>query len=284
MANGMIAGIYEAWCAVRDSNGYGVGSNATPDTKTPNSVYSAYRLKYPVRYEGPQPTREQAIRRGGMANRNRRDLGVSDFGNFNFVMDAFDETFHALISASLLDTTTMTGWTTTSFNANVATLPRMILGLVLGFTDENGVDKYMTTIYNNVQIRPKTPGSSQDGGVNPNPLEYEVLPDVSTRHASGRPYSAMALGVRDNSDIASQHIYNYPLYLVDWVANGAATTFTLPFKPVTSDATAVATNSITKNGATQTVTSVNTSSGLVTISAAGSSGDIFQVLYPTAFL
>jgi hypothetical protein len=284
MANGMIAGIDYAWIAFRDSNGYPKGTLLTPDTPSTNTVYGAYRFKHPISYAPPTPTRELATRRGGGGIRGQRDLGLSDLGAGTIVFDAFDEAFHAYVSGSLVNTTTMTGWSMTTPNVQKGTLPSFVLGITIGFTNESGTQEFLTVIYNNVQIRPVMPASGDSGGTNPNPLTYEVVVDVSARYGIGRLYSASGMSVQENSDISVRIRYSREIYLVTFIGNNSATTTTLPFKPTSSDATGAATNSITVAGATTAVTSVATATGLVTFASAPASAAIVVIAYPTSYV
>lgn len=283
MANGMIAGTYNIWIAKRTSAGYPMGTAATPDSPTANTQYPAHRAKYPVSFTPPAPSREVAQRIGGQALRGNRDLGISGYGIGTLVMDGYDETFHALVSGSSVDTATISGWSMTAPNVQKPSLQKFVMGLSAGFQNEDGTEEYLTMIYNNVQIRPVMPSASQSGGVNPNPLSYEIVVDVSARNGLGRLYSASGLNVQEDSDVAIAIRYTKEIFVVTYVGNNSATTTTLPFLPTSSDATGAATNSITVAGATTAVTSVDTTTGVVTFASAPASGAIAVIGYPTAW-
>jgi len=73
----------------------------------------------------------------------------------------------------------------------------------------------------------------------------------------------------------------YPYMLDTWIADGTATTFTLTALPKKSTVTTGNTdNWVTKNSVNTAPTSINTSSGLVTVAAAGSAADVWVVWYP----
>ena len=282
--NGMIAGIYNGWVAKRDSNGYPKGVVADPNSPGTNVVLSPYRIKYPISLTPPTPNRRLATRVGGQAPRGQRDLGMSSLGTFPIEMDSYDETFHALVSGSAVDVSTVSEWAVTSPNVQKVTLPKFILGMSIGYLTEAGNPEFLTAIFHNVQIRPVMPSGSQSDGENPNPMRYEVVPDVSSRTGIGRLYSAMAMSVQENSDMSMMIRYSKEIFLATYIKDGTATTFTLPFLPTSSDATGAAANSITNNGSTQAVTSVNTSTGVVTLSAAGTSGHIVVTAFPTDYV
>lgn len=282
--NGLVAGIYHMWIAFRDSSGYPMGQNTTPNSPSNGSTYHAFKCKHPVQYTPPTPTRELATRRGGQAWRGQRDLGISDLGLATIQTDSFDEQLHAYISGSSVDTSTMSGWHMTSQNAQNPDLPSFVLGLSIGFTTEDGSNEFLTAIYHNVQIRPRVPGASQSGGENPNPTEYEIVPNTSSRTGIGRLYSATSLSVTENNDVMMMIRYTSPIFVSTFIGNNSATTATFAYRPVSSDATGAATNSITSNGSTLAVTSVSTTTGVVTFASAPASAAKVVLALPTNYV
>lgn len=282
--NGMIAGVYNGWIAHRNSNGYPMGGERDPDNVLANTVMHAHRLKFPVSIGQPGTTFERAIRRGAQRVRGSRRLGPSDIGEFPLVLDGFDEVLDGYARAYTPDTTTNTGAVITAPNALLSDPPRFILGLSVGLTGEDGVDYYDTYIWNNIQLtKPLGEGSSQSGGENPNPNEYTVSAEVSARTGTGLLYEDTNLNVIEDNDLFIRIRARWEYTLTTWKANGSATTFTLGYRPKSNDATGEAGNFITKNGVIAPVTSVSTSTGVVTLTAAGSSGDLWVVAYPTAY-
>lgn len=282
--DGMIAGIYNGWIAKRDSNGYPKGTAADPDAPTAGQVLSPHRFSFPISFTPPAPSRRLATRVGGQTVRGQRDLGLSSLGTFQIGLDSFDETFHALVAGSVVDVSTVDGWAITSPNVQKASLPKFVMGISVGYLTANGANEYITLIFHNVQIGPALFSGSQGDGENPNPLTYEVVPDLSARTGIGRLYSTMTGIAEGNSDIATMNRASREIALATFIRNGTATSFTLPFRPTSSLATGVAGNSITNNGVTQSVASVNTATGLVTLTTAGTSGDVVVIAYPTEWV
>lgn len=283
--NGFVAGFYSAWIAFRSSAGYPIGNCITPDAPTINTVYPAFRMKYPVSITPLSATPQFATRFGGQRPRGRRYLGYNDYGTFTLTMDGRDESLDAFVRAYSLDTTWNTSMLMGAGNALLATPPRFILGLSMGFTDtDNGVDYFDTFIWNNVLLaKPIGEAGSENGNTNPNPLQWTVSPDLSTRTGMGALYSATGLNVIENTDLMIWIRDQYELYQDTYVANGSATTFNTTFKSKSSDATGAAGNVILKNGVITAVTSISTSTKVVTLAAAGSSADIYNLLYPTQY-
>jgi hypothetical protein len=280
---GMIAGFYDGWVWFRDSNGYPMGTLSTPDAPVVNTVYTPFRLPGPVEVTPPTISRETATSKGGQRIRNKRVLGVNDISDFTFTLSDYSETFNAMISGTTVDVTTLTNVATTAPNTGLTEPPQMGIAFAIGYQTDDGDNQTLTFMFHNVQISNSIPKGSQAGGENPNPLQYTVTPTRSSRTALGHLYSTTALNVTDDKDILSIYRHEYPLFLTTYVANGAATTFTLPYLPISNDATGAATNSLTKLGAITAVTSVNIATGVVTLTGAGTTGDIWVAGTPTAF-
>lgn len=281
---GMIAGMYHAWAAFRDSNGYPMGQDSTPDTKTAPSTLSPYKIPGIVEIGAPEMAVEVATRKAGQTIKGKRVLGISDIGSYPMTLSDYDETLHAMVTASLVDTTTMSGWTMTSPNSRNARRPQLIMGFSVGFTADDGSDQMMTWIYHNLQVSPALPGGSQKSGENPNPLQFSLTPSSSQRTGIGRLYSAMGFDVVEDSDICIAIRHTDAIFVTTFIKDAVATSFTLPYLPTSNDATGAANNSITNNGATLAVTSVSTSTGLVTLTAAGVANDIVVMAFPTRYL
>lgn len=279
---GFIAGFFHLQVAMRDSNGYPMGSDTTPNTKTGLDVKHAYKLTGPVEAAVPAPTRDIATFRGGLGILGQRAMGVSDLGSFTITLSAYDETFHAMVSGSVVDVATHTELAMTAPNMALADLPQLILLLTIGFQNDSGTNEFLNILYNNVQISPTIPGAGQDSGANPRPQVYTVTPSLSSRMGHGMLYSASALAVQDNRDVGVMIRYLKPLGLTTYIDDASATTFVLGYRPVDTNATN-AINVVLKNGVKTNPTSIVTTTGVVTITA-GSSLDIWNVLYPTDFV
>lgn len=280
---GHIAGFYHAQIAFRDSRGYPMGADNTPNAVAAGDTKHAYKLTGPVEVTAPQVTREIATFRGGQVILGQRAMGVSDFGTFDMTLSAFDETFNAYIAGSTVDVTTVTELAQYAPNSLNPALPQFFLLLTAGFQDTSGANKYVTYVYPNVQISPAITGATQDGGENPGAVTYTVTPSASTRAASGHLFSAMGMGITDNKEIVYAIRYDYPISVTTYIQASAATTFSLGYQPISNE-NAGAINSFTTNGVTShtNVSAVNTTSGAVTISAA-TELDVWVVLYPTNF-
>lgn len=279
---GFIAGFFHAQVAMRNSSGYPMGSDTTPNTVANLEVKHAYKLTGPVETAVPAPTRDIATFRGGLGILGQRAMGVSDLGSFDLTLSAYDETFHAMVSGSTVDVATHTELAMTAPNMARADLPQLILLLTIGIQNDSGTNEFLNIIYNNVQIGPAIPAAGQDSGVNPRPQVYTVTPSLSDRMGHGMLYSASALAVQDNRDVGVMIRYLYPLALTSYIDDGIATTFVVGYRPVSTNATNTI-NVVLKNGVKTNPTSIVTTTGVVTITA-GTAADVWSVLYPTEFV
>ena len=280
---GHIAGLYHAQIAFRSTDGYPMGADSTPDDVAAGETKHAYRLTGPVSVTSPAVTREVATFRGGQVVLGQRSLGVSEFGTFEMTLSAFDEVFNAYVSGSSVNTTTMTEYALGAPNSLRPDLPQFILLLTAGFqtTGATQQNQFVTYVYPNVQITPALAGATQDGGVNPNPLTYTVTPSASRRAASGHLFSALNMGLQDGKEIVYWLRGQHPVALTTYIQAASATTFTLGYRPVSSNVGG-GFNIFTTNGVTTTVSSVNVTTGVVTITPA-SADDIWVALYATQF-
>ncbi|MBE2268600.1 MAG: hypothetical protein IAE80_10260 [Anaerolinea sp.] len=284
MAAGHIAGFYHALFCLRDSSGYPFGTLTDPDNAANGTTTHAHKLIAPVEASALTFERESAAFRGGQTLLGRRQLGISDIGAFEITLSAFDEAFHALISGSAVDTSIASANSVTTPNALRADPPQGMLLLTLGFQTTAGVNKYITYAYPNVQISEASAGAaSQDGGENPLPTRYTVTVSRAERTIFGLPYSATALDAADDADLFVRYVTAKPVSVTTYKAAAGATTFTLGYRPASSDHAGVR-NVWTKNGAGAhaDVTGVNTTTGAVTINAAGA-GDVWVAVYETDF-
>mgnify|MGYP006972355314 CR=1 FL=1 len=280
----MVSGMYNMWVAMRDSNGYPVGSNPTPNTKVNGTVYNAYRVPYTVTYTPPQEQFDTADERYGQQMGLKRDLGVSSLGVGTIELSRFDEQLWALIKKTAVDVSTNTEIAAVSHNAGQGLGPDMILGLSIGADNDAGGSQFYTTVFHKCTLKGRMPGSKQDGGTNQNPTTFDIVPSRSIRTGSGRLFSATGLQVVDNSDDFTMYRHPYQLYLSTFVKDGVLTTFKPQFLPVYNDVTGTGHNSFTNNGVTAAVTSFSTTTGIVTNTAAGVAGDIEIAFYPTAYV
>lgn len=287
---GHIAGVYHAQICKRSGSGYPHGTAADPDTVANGTVMSAYKLLGAVSATAPAPTYETAEFFGGQTYLGSADLGATAFGAFEITLSAHDDTFHALVTNTAVDTTIASANSVTAYNAGLTSPPQLFLILTLGYQKEDGTNWHIHYIYNNVQIRPGNLGSaSNSGGTNPNPNTYSVRIARSARTIFGYLYEDTTLAVADDLDIMTVYKSQRPIHVVSFIGDGTVGTtggdeLPLPYLPVSSDATGALRNVITKDGALQAATTVATATGLVTYTTISANATENVLVYETNFV
>lgn len=283
----VLAGAYRMWIAKKTLAGYPMGQLANPEAPVNNTVYAPYIVEGFVSVGAPTQSYDKITRRVGQRVTGSAVLGVSDYGSFPLTLSDYDETFHALISDTSLDTTLATAVTISAANFGQTDFPRFVVGFVGGGLDDDGNTVRVTAIYNNVQITKVMPTISEVSGevTNSNPLEYTVDVSLSTRTGLGYLYSATSLAVQDNEDGAI--ILRHPTYgylINTYIDDGIDTGIFMSHKPTVSEH-AGATNIFTKNGVTAhaSVGGVNVSTSELTITA-GTAADIWVMTFATDFV
>jgi hypothetical protein len=240
-----------------------------------------------IEFGSPTPTIETAIFQGGQKIRGSMVLGVTDMGAATFVLADHNETFYAYVKGATIDVTTNTEWAMSPANIGQTVFPRMVAMIAGKFHHgTTGATYWMNWVFHNVEITvTEPPSTSQTGGVNPNPTGYTMaLSDSSKNGLTGRNFSSSSgMAVVDGTDAWTMIRTTKPLALTTFVADGVELGYTLGYRPWNSDATGAAQNSITLNGTTDAATSVNTTTGAVVYSPAGTTGDIYQCAYQTEF-
>lgn len=284
MTAGHIAGFYHAQWMFRDANGYPAGTEADLAAAANGTTTHARKLPGPVEATAMQITREQATFRGGQRVLGRRQLGVSDISPFDLTLAAYDPVWAAMIAANAVDTAIASANVVSAPNLGNGDPPQGMLLLTVGYTTEDAVNKYLTYAYHNVQISQANMGSAnQQGGENPNPLQYTVTPLPGERTFFGLPFVDTDLAVVEDNDYFVVYETAKPISVTTYKAAGAATSFTLGYRPVSGEH-AGARNVFTKNGAQghSDVTGVNTTTGAVTINAA-TAADLWVAVFETDF-
>jgi hypothetical protein len=269
--------------AVRNADGYPMGLAADPDNPTLNTVYGAHRVGLRT-FTHPQRETSTAFNREDGKVKQRMKLGVSDDGEGSIEVGSEDETLIAYLREGGYDNTMSDEMMFIAGNrGDVSSKTYYLLaGTLFQKNDSSMYYKYWSYLNNQLE-EGDLPEVNQDDGENPSPIAFTFTPSLGGRLITGQPFSTTDMTVRDDEDIFVTIRTPYELHVATWVANGSATDFTLPYLPLKTDATVGGANIICKNGVPTTVTSVSILTGEVVIASAGSSGDIWTVLYPTAW-
>lgn len=278
---GSVVGCYSVQAWLAGSDGYAYGTSG--ESQAQGAESSALLLRYPQSAQVPAPARVVTNLTGGNRWLGQVMFGINEVGSFPLVLEALDAEFHALAGASAMDNTENSRWRQFADNINLPDLPQ--LGLMISTIwqsredGSDGVNLYVTYVIPRCQIQPTFPQMAYQAE---GPVTYTVSPTMASLKPNGVALTNMAL--RDNKTVMYAVVSPNPLAITTYIADGTETTFQLAYKPISSVITAGDTpNQMAKNGTTTALSSVNTSTGVATLSAAGSAGDKIVVLYETAF-
>lgn len=268
--------------AINDA-GYPMGLAPDPNAPSLNTVYGAHRLGLRS-LEHPEREVSRAFNREDGRIKQRVIVGVSDDGEGTFEVGTDDEEFNIYITEGGYDNTTSDEILMQGRNRGmVSNRAYFLMAGRLIQLDSGGLwVKYFT--YHNNQLEQTSIGAvSQDDGENPNPLEYTFTPSLAERTITGQPFSGTDMTVYDDKDLLTEIRCRNELHQCTWIANGTADEFTLPYLPLKSDVAVGGANIICLNGVPTAASALSTTTGVLELTAAGSSGDIWTVLYQTAW-
>ena len=257
-----------------DPDSLGVGPTLSP----------AFMLRGPMTLKAAKAARASVEFRGAGTPEGKRPAGIDSIGDAELQMSQWDSGLDPIINGGLVDTTSLSGAEISSPN-NINPSPNVLALCNIVRVDRrdslNRVD-YLHLLYPNCTMSRQTPDMQQVDGnqKNPSPVTAVITPSVATKFPNGVAFGANQAWYR-NSEFEFYMTSQYPYFMDVWVADGSATTFTLTYLPKYSGVGTGNTNNwVTKNGTPTAPTSINTSTGLVTIASAGSAGDLWIVWYP----
>ncbi len=265
----------------RDSNGYFQGQVSDPDSPGTDVTSSAMKLENITAFDTGAPTLPTINITGGQQTLGKVRLPASELSTPTFQLSEFDEAFHALFVGNYTnDVSYNTARVIRPLNMYQETFIDTFVRFHIRRTHRTStafVQYWDIYTYLNCTIKQVSgPAVTEQSGnaTNPANIGYELILSSSTRDITGELLSGMTLGAQDDKDVALVHRSLLPLQTTVYNADGIAVIFTLGFRPSTTDATGAIGNNYTLNGVQASVTSVVIATGVVTISAAGSSADI----------
>lgn len=269
------------------ANGIAVGQ-LDPDALTPSTTSHAYVINGTITASLPDVKFGAAEFRGGGTYEGRADMGLESVGEGTLTVSQMDADLDALLQGGLVDTTSLGGAVISapnSLNPSARQVGLMLIARHQGRETANaGKNKYLHIIYPLVQMRMITPNLTQEGGTNPSPVTLKFQPSVAAYFPTGVAFGANQ-GWHQNSEFHLRLVADNPYALTTFVQDGADTTYVTGYRPVSN---AVAggntTNWFTVNGAPTAPTSIDTTTGVVTLAAAGTSGQVAVAMYQTQFV
>jgi len=271
--------------ALMGTDGYAYGQSGYGQTA--NTVSGAYLANTPKSATIPAPDRNVIEFTGGDKWLGSFQYGFSSVGAFDVVMSGYDADLIALVTGASVDQTTNEDWSIFSENDFQTSMPQvcaLVTYRIQARGTNEGADLYITSVISRGWMSPKgitgAPAFQAAGE-----YTYSMTPTAATQLPNGMLFSATAMNLAEDKTFRTHIISNYPIALATYIADGSATTFTLPYKPVSSVVTVNDTpNFMTVNATPTAASAVSTSTGQVTLSAAGTSGDVVVMLYETNFV
>jgi hypothetical protein len=288
-----VRGFYDVFIMKLDNNLLGAGQATNPNSLSTNTVLPPYRVEHPIEIGALEITSTVATDRGGTTLRGKDDMGVEDYGQLQLQFSDYDMTFHSIVSGSSINTTYNEGVTQGAPDALNNSLPLVAIWISAGRSSRDESNYGATGFFNRLMvgtIRASASAINQNGGVNPNPLTYQFTPTPVNKLFNGITFEALGVNYSSNENVFHDLNYDtYPVAIDTYVSDGAATAFTLTYRPVYSDATATGRNwfvrvpASAETGNNIAVDSVSTTTGEVDITSVSplNTGDRIYVIYQT---
>ena len=217
------------------------------------------------------------------------------FGNpklnpFDLQISVTDPTLIAMLSGSVVDETTNSSFELFSSNTYKARPINIGVALSQRFqpkaTGSDGNDKYHTLIIPRASAVVKM---GQFGFQAGSPVMVSITPSTTDRMHNGILFSATTMALEENRADSYSMITDYPIHIL--TAMGATTTgtvaLTTTYRPISSViTTGAAPNWLAVNGISNTLTSVNTTTGGVVIPVSPdhiAPGEIGVLTYQTIY-
>lgn len=278
-------GLVYAQVALMGTNGrsYGVAGSS----QSVNTISAAYLIKDPLSGELPIPDRTTIDFTGGDKWLGAYQYGITSLGSFTLATAALDATLIALVTGSNVDQVTNQLWTIYSEDILRERLPQVCVLLTFRLqsreTGTDGGDYYITYIIPRAWMAPKgtsgAPGFQSKGQ-----YSFQITPTTGDKFPHGLAFGTNQ-NWQDNKAPIFAIISDNPIALADYVGNGVATSFILPYKPLSTDVDSDnGRNQMVKNGTLTDLSAVNTGTAQITLAAAGASGDYHGMLYETNFI
>ncbi len=248
----------------------------------------AYLINDPISGELPIPDRTTIDFTGGDRWLGSYQYGITSLGSFNLQVADWDATLIAMVTGAKVDQTTNQKWTVAAENVLKDRLPQVCVMLTFRLQSResgtDGGDFFINYVIPRAWMAPKgvagAPNFQSKGTVS-----YQVTPTAGGAWPIGIPFSTANQGWQDNKTPVFAIISDNPLGLATFIGDGILTSFTAPYLPVTTTvASGNAGNLHALNGAAAALTSVSDTTGLVTLTAAGSAADYHGLMYETNFV
>lgn len=277
-------GGWDTWqIMTTNSSGYVTGVAGTSPAN--NTTSSAMRNRMNVSATFNASTPDQLQFQGGDTILGSMSFGGGDLSSIEVETSGIDAAFEAVLSSALVDSTSNSQMIVTGPNTNNENLPVVAHLFTQKFQSReaatNGQLQYLNRFVpaSNVRIIPNSMSFRAESR-----RRYVITPTKGSRLPWGTLLGAnqsFTNSEADHIDILSE----YPLSVTTYISDGTETTFVAGYRPVSSTVTISASlNQFARVGTAQALSSISTTTGVATMAAAGSAGDINILVYGTRFV
>lgn len=269
------------------STGIAHGQLDPAATLTPNTTSHALAFYNDVITAGLPDVQRKRATFAGQNFIGGAYFGISDVPEFDIELANFDTRLLSMSVGGNQDVTTILNALITSLNFNNPIPNDMGLSFSHAIQSRDsgtdGTTAYETWVFPRVNIQVRRPnGATASDGENTQSVTVTVQPSMATKHPWGAAFGSNE-GFAGNKNIGYIISGDRPYGLTAWVANGSATTFVTEFTPYSSGVTSGKTNNVFSiNGTVTAPTSISTSTGTVTVAAAGTTDDRHVAFYQIA--
>lgn len=268
------------------AEGYPIGQ-LDPDSLTPLDVSSAYKITGGVTANIGTPDFQRITFRDGSKFQGAVDGGLIDPGSIELEVNFYDATLNKLFFGVNTDTSTIINATQSSFG--YTTTSPYDIGVLLTAqlysrdASTRGASQFITYVIPLCQARINAPSFNQDGGENPSTATITLQLKVASNDVIGASFGSNQ-NFEGNEELMYTITSDKPYALTSFIADGVATTYTTEYLPTSEDvAGGNTTNYFGVDGVVTAPTSIVSTTGIVTLAAAGDSGDVACAFYQTDF-
>jgi hypothetical protein len=209
--------------------------------------------------------------------------GIEPIPEFTIELSSVDANLDVLANGATIDTTTIANVNLWSPNHNNQSPNRIGLMMTVasqprGTGCDGGVE-YSTFVIPSCQIFVNRAGGSTDAGTDTQAVTVTVSPDMATHHAWGAQFGSNENFAGNKTEIVYLQGDN-PYAVTAWVADGIETTYEVEYVAASNAVTSGnTTNVFSIDGTVTAPTSFDPATGVVTIAAAGTTGDLHTAFY-----
>lgn len=281
---GSPAGLSALQLSTMDSTGFWTGQAGTAPANA--TVSSAYYTRL-ISGGTPQPRDQNIVEfEGGNGIVGQLAFGTRTLTSFDVTTDHIEPDMIALAVGGLVDQSSNDRWTIFSNNPTKVRLGNIGIMITQEYQSQDdatqGNTRYLTCVIPIATVTFQWGGAAYQAK---SPSTLTITPTTAGKFPNGVAFGANQTWEGNETD----HFFiitDNPVAYTMFIADGADDTYVTGYRPsssIVTDANTTA-NWQAVNGTATAPSSVNTSTGVVTLAAAGSAADKVGVIYETGFI